>query len=69
MFLAGRRRPLVATLPSLSLAILGCVQNVITGHSPVVDDFPVSTETEHKAEKVFSSRCIGSIRVLTLLSV
>lgn len=31
--------------------LAGCVQNVITGHSPVVNDFPVSTETEHLAEK------------------
>ena len=34
------------------MAVSGCVQRVITGHSPVVDDWPISTETEHMAEKV-----------------
>ena len=37
------------------LTVLGCVQHVITGHSPVVNDFPVSTEKEHIAEKVCCS--------------
>ncbi|KAL8783100.1 MAG: hypothetical protein Q9213_004857 [Squamulea squamosa] len=32
--------------------LAGCVQNVITGHSIVVDDSPVTSETEHMAEKV-----------------
>ncbi|KAL8721382.1 MAG: hypothetical protein Q9225_001929 [Loekoesia sp. 1 TL-2023] len=33
------------------MTVTGCVQRVITGHSPVVNDWPVSTEKEHLAEK------------------
>ena len=39
-------------VPFPKLVALGCVQRVITGHSPVVNDWPISTETEHMAEKV-----------------
>ncbi|KAL2045928.1 hypothetical protein ABVK25_011924 [Lepraria finkii] len=34
-----------------AMFLTGCVKRVITGHSPVVDGWPVSTETEHMAEK------------------
>lgn len=53
MFLAGMNHSALPTLQFLSLIVSGCVQNVITGHSPVVDDWPVTTETEHMAEKVY----------------
>ncbi len=56
MFLAGMLQdPFQSALMIPNLDYLGCVQNVITGHSPVVNDWPISTETEHMAEKVLHS--------------
>ncbi|KAF6221518.1 hypothetical protein HO133_002374 [Letharia lupina] len=42
---------LVFVLGLNAMFLAGCIQNVITGHSPVVNDFPVSTEKEHMAER------------------
>ena len=55
MFLAGMYyKPLLMSRDLMNLQ--GCVQRVITGHSPVVDDWPVSNDTEHMAEKVVMAK-------------
>lgn len=48
-WLAAASLVFVIALNMMFLA--GCAQHVITGHSPVVNDWPISTETEHQAEK------------------
>ncbi|KAL2037574.1 hypothetical protein N7G274_009687 [Stereocaulon virgatum] len=42
---------LIFVLGLNAMFLAGCVQRVITGHSPVVNDWPISTQTEHMAQK------------------